>query len=157
VLPPTPSPKKAASATVRPNTPAGGRAVAKTPAKPAKEISRPMILATQGGIGIVRPASPLRPPTPFRAASPFRQPITQVKEFHFASDARVRRKTNSKVDGLEREGDSKTMEMGRMEEVEMDETGDVVDEGLATRMKAHEIGMASILAWGETRGRYLDH
>ena len=151
MLPPTPSPKKAASATVRPSTPAGGRAVAKTPAKPAKEISTPMILATQGGSAIVRPASPLRP------ASPFRQPITQVKEFHFASDARARRKTNSKVDGAEREGNSKEMEMGRMEGVEMDGTGDVVDEGLATRMKAHEIGMASILAWGETRGRYLDN
>ena len=31
-----------------------------------------------------------------------------------------------------------------------------VDEGLAVRIKAHEVGKASILAWGETRGRYLD-
>jgi hypothetical protein len=46
------------------------------------------------------------------------------------------------------------MEMYRDEE----ELGEEVeeDEGLAARMKAREIGQASILAWGETRGRYLD-
>ena len=30
------------------------------------------------------------------------------------------------------------------------------DDGVAVRMEAREIGKASILAWGETRGRYLD-
>jgi hypothetical protein len=36
---------------------------------------------------------------------------------------------------------------------------EVVEEGnggLGTRKKARENGVASILAWGETRGRYLD-
>ena len=124
-----------------------------------------MILATQGGIagnGVARPPSPLRPPTPLRPTGPFRHPITQVKGFHFASDARARRKTNSKVDGPQRDrqmvGEVGDEDMGRMEGVEMGggSSEDVVDEGLARRMKAHEIGMASILAWGETRGRYLD-
>ena len=161
VLPPSPSPKKAAPATaVRPVTPAGSRGVVKTPGKPAKEVSRPLIVATQTGSAaaaakITRPASPVRP------ASPFRQPITQVKEFHFASDARVRRKTNCKIDSSQREGNSHSQggdveavtESGKMDEVETD---GVVDEGLAARMKAHEIGKASILAWGETRGRYTD-
>jgi hypothetical protein len=36
-----------------------------------------------------------------------------------------------------------------------DEVGEV-DDGVQARIKAHEIGKASILAWGETRGRYLD-
>jgi len=34
--------------------------------------------------------------------------------------------------------------------------GDGDDEGVDVRMRAREIGKASILAWGETRGRYLD-
>ena len=41
--------------------------------------------------------------------------------------------------------------------VDNDVMEDEVDEGLAVRMKAHEIGKASILAWGETQGRYLDN
>lgn len=121
-----------------------------------------MILATQSGgttAGgkITRPASPLRP------TSPFRQPITQVKEFHFASDARVRRKTNNNVDDSQQEGNSHAYgvdvravtETEAMAGMEMDDV--VVDEELATRMKAYEIGKASILAWGETRGRYVDN
>lgn len=159
VLPPTPSPKKtASSAAFKPSTPTESRTVAKTPGKPAKEVSRPMILATQSGstagAKITRPASPLRP------TSPFRQPITQVKEFHFASDARVRRKTNNKVDDSQQEGNSHAYggdvrATEAMAGMEMD--GVVVDEEFATRMKAYEIGKASILAWGETRGRYVDN
>jgi hypothetical protein len=47
-----------------------------------------------------------------------------------------------------------------VEEEAFDVAGDTVsediDEGSVVRTRAREIGTASILAWGETRGRYLD-
>ena len=157
LLPPTPSPKKPGSAAVRPSTPAGPKTEVKLPRKPAKEVSRPIILATQGGATGGKIAKPART---FRPVSPAKQPITRVKEFHFASDARSRRKTSTTVGGPEWDGKTKGEEVSIMgtEGVEMGANGDEheADDALATRMRAHEIGKASILAWGETRGRYLD-
>jgi hypothetical protein len=132
-----------------------------------------------------------------------RQPITQVKEFKFASTSRTRRPSPEKekkadpsrqkgsvssgtesrgslaagtesrgslAAGTESRGSiAKTMELKEngvrteghpVEEEAFDVAGDMVsedmDEGSVVRMRAREIGTASILAWGETRGRYLD-
>ena len=57
--------------------------------------------------------------------------------------------------------DNTTLDHIVVEEMTMEdvvEDGDMEEreEGVAVRMRAREIGMASILAWGETRGRYLD-
>jgi hypothetical protein len=129
-------------------------------------------MQTSGGMMMVRPASPLR------------QPVTQVKEFKFASEARSRRSPERMKANLEKERsqsnrcsqvsaitsprksivekkvvmmnvEKKVEEQAKVadDEVVMDQE---VDEGFAVRMKAHEIGKASILAWGETRGRYLE-
>lgn len=97
-----------------------------------------MILASQGASKIVRPTSPVRQ-------------ITQVKEFKFASDTRSRR-SPTKTDENQDKPVSKDVG-GRDVEVVKDDSGETIED---VRMKAREIGMASILAWGETRGRYLD-
>jgi len=106
--------------------------------------------------------------------------VTQVKEFKFASESRSRRSperiVNASLDnprvrsqgrpsqviaagGSPRKSTAvgnngtKSVETG-VEGAVRD--GDRGDEGIDVRMRAREIGKASILAWGETRGRYLD-
>ena len=111
-----------------------------------------MILATQGGAGAKMPA---RPPSPLRQ-------ITQVEEFTFANDAKSRRTTGN-VNGSPEKGRRSTVSSkdlggkkeGDAHEVVRNETVEG-DDSVAVRMKAREVGKASILAWGETRGRYLD-
>ena len=74
--------------------------------------------------------------------------ITQVKEFTFATNARSRPSSPTKA----REScitDHNTI----MDETESEDDGEDVE---AVRNKLRELGAASILAWGETRGRYLD-
>ena len=134
-------------------TPSRPSVTAKTPVKPVKEIAKgPMIPATQGGAGAKIPARP---------ATPVRQ-TTQVKEFTFASDARSRRTTGN-VNGSPEKGRKSTVSSnnlgGKEEKRDVHEVVNEMVEGddsVAARMKACEIGKASILAWGETRGRYLD-
>jgi hypothetical protein len=139
VLPPTPSPKKTSVATkpVTATTPVTPFRGVKTPSKPVKQVMRePKLVATQGP-KIVRPATPLR------------ATVTQVKEFTFATEARNRRETVSpQKTRVESPVKQRTVKA-------RDEVGEV-DDGVQARIKAHEIGKASILAWGETRGRYLD-
>jgi hypothetical protein len=149
VLPPSPSPKKTPAANMQSQVKA--RISMQTPGK--TRVSKSVFSAQKGVVG-VRPSSPLR------------QPVTQVKEFKFASDARSRRKTSpvkQPVDGtrmsiqfspVKSRQVTVDTEMHRDEEQLGQEVEE--DEGLAARMKAREIGQASILAWGETRGRYLD-
>ena len=145
MLPPTPSPKKTIATPSRPSLPV------KTPVKPIKVTAKgPMILATQGGAEAKVPA---RPSSPLRL-------ITQIQEFTFASDARSRR-TTGKVNGSpEKGGKSKSQSKNKQEEADVREV--VQDEAVegedsvSERMKVREIGKASILAWGETRGRYLN-
>jgi hypothetical protein len=147
VLPPTPSPKKTPAAYT--TSPLKTRSPMKTPGKTT--VSKPVFGVKNGGV-VARPSSPLR------------QPVTQVKEFKFASEARSRRKTSPVKPGINtpRIPSQSQMAMSRYSmvdtEMQVDSREDEVeqDEGLALRMKAREIGMASILAWGETRGRYLD-
>ena len=98
-----------------------------------------MILATQcGRTKITRPASQ----------------ITQVKEFTSASEAPTRRITRKVQGSSENDGKSpNSEERGKADE------GDVAmfeDERVDARMKSREHGKASILAWAETEGRYLD-
>ena len=38
-----------------------------------------------------------------------------------------------------------------------DRVSEDMDEGSVVRTRAREIGIVSILAWGETRGRYLEY
>lgn len=111
-----------------------------------------MILATQGGAGAKTPARP---------ATPLRQ-TTQVKEFTFASDARSRRNAVNVTSSPEK-GRKSTISSTNLGGKEEKRDGHEIvnemvegDDNVATRMKACEIGKASILAWGETRGRYLD-
>jgi hypothetical protein len=155
VLPPTPSPKKAESSAIPTKTPLRGMSPSKTTAKLTKEGARgPTITTTK----IDSKAS--RPPTAVR------QSTTQVKEFKFASDARSRRITrNSKATTEKKENritptssqQHNNPETGTCDADRRDDSVDEeVDEGLALRTRAHEIGKASILAWGETQGRYLD-
>jgi hypothetical protein len=158
VLPPTPSPKKVGSSSIPTKTPLRGVPPTKIPVNPAKEGSRgPIITAAKTGSKISRPSTPVR------------QPITQVKEFRFTSDVRSRRTPGNPSAMVEKEekrdapvssqrhDKPKTTESGMPEADRRNESIDKeVDEGLALRMRTHEIGKASILAWGETRGRYLD-
>lgn len=98
-----------------------------------------------------------------------RQPITQVKEFNFASNVRSRRtpgnpsvvverkENKTAVVSSQQNNEPKKVDCGMPEADRRVESVDKeVDEGLAVRIKAREVGKASILAWGETRGRYLD-
>jgi hypothetical protein len=149
VLPPSPSPKKTPAANAQ--SPVKARASMPTPGKTG--VSKSVFGAQKGVVG-VRPSSPLR------------QPVTQVKEFKFASDARSRRKTSpvkqavddtrmsTQLSPVKSRQSTVDMEMYTDEEQVGEEVEE--DEGLAVRLKAREIGKASILAWGETRGRYLD-
>lgn len=144
VLPPTPSPKKAMAAPSRPSV------TTKTPVKPVKETPKePMIPATQRGARAKMPA---------RQVSTSRQ-TTQVKEFTFASDTRSRR-TARTVDGSPKKERKSTLSSkdlgGKQEEGDIKDETTEENESVAVRMKASEVGKASILAWGETRGRYLD-
>jgi hypothetical protein len=148
VLPPSPSPKKTPAANAK--SPIKARVSMQTPGKTG--VSKPVFSVQKGGVG-VRPSSPLR------------QPVTQVKEFKFASDARSRRKTSPVKQAVDDPRMSvqlspvksiqATVEMEMYTDEEQQGEEDE-DEGLALRMKAREIGRASILAWGETQGRYLD-
>jgi hypothetical protein len=146
VLPPTPSPKKTPAANAQ--SPLKARSPVKTPGKTT--VSKPVFGVKNGGV-VSRPSSPLR------------QPVTQVKEFKFASEARSRRKTSpvkQEINAPRIPTQSQTV-MSRHSTVDMkmqiDPRQEVEeDEGLALRLKLREIGNASILAWGETRGRYLD-
>ena len=145
ILPPSPSPKKA-TPLYTPSKPI------KKPAKTAKEVVKgnPPIATSSGKV--VRPSSPIRP------ASPTRMPITQVKEFKFASEARIRRspeKLQTAQKGKPRQSPTKVV--GRKSAVVVEKDGEKeMEEGEIVRMRARETGKASILAWGETRGRYLD-
>lgn len=136
----------------------------RTPSKPVKQVVRgPTLVATQGA-KIVRPTSPLRPM------------VTQVKEFKFASEARSRRgtvspekvrkesaqkqnmKASASSHGLVASSQSKR---ARVEgQVDINQAVDAKngdgDDGVLARVKAQELGKASIIAWGETRGRYLE-
>ena len=140
-----------------PSTPTGNSSSIKTPDKPIKKGSKgAMILATQGGANI---------------DSAPRQQITQVKEFKFPNDTRSRR-SPSKPSGTRKNentvkvapdsladvisSQSKTEEAGPEVNAIDHSTSEDIDGGLPIRMKAHEEGKASIIAWGETRGRYLD-
>jgi hypothetical protein len=163
VLPPTPSPKKTSVAMkpVTATTPVTPFRGVKTPSKPVKQVVRePKLVATQGP-KIVRPATPLR------------ATVTQVKEFTFATEARNRRETVSpqktrvespvKQRTVKASASTHSLKASSQKQAKMDvDVGDVgdevgeVDDGVQARIKAHEIGKASILAWGETRGRYLD-
>jgi len=82
------------------------------------------------------------------AQNPGSRRVTQAKEFTFATDARSRRSSPTKA----RERcvtDHNTV----TDEKESEDDGGDVD---AVRNKLRELGAASIVAWGETRGRYLD-
>lgn len=121
-----------------------------------------------------RVVNPVKTPRP---SSPSKRSVTEVKEFKFASDARVRRSPHKSqtaaaqpklpslspvkrspsqrdltVDHVMQESELTGQHSLEMQSVETEE---MVDEGVAVRMKAREIGMASILAWGETRSRYV--
>jgi hypothetical protein len=168
VLPPTPSPKKTpvAERTEATTTPVTPFRATKTPSKPVKQVMRESKLVATQGPKIVRPASPLR------------HTVTQVKEFTFATDARSRRETVSpqktwvespvKQRTVKPSASTYSLKASSQKQATVDVDvdgggvgggvgGDVeVDDGVQARTKAHEIGKASILAWGETRGRYLD-
>ena len=159
IPPPTPSPTKSMQLAIA-QTPSRPVSSAKTPAKPAKQGSRgPMILATQSGPNIVA-----QPP------SLLRQQVTEVKEFKFATESRTRRvptrentgpmKTRNESSTMASRGDAGPKSSITDHKTNVQNEGEMmrenVDEGLALRMKAYEMGKASILAWGETRGRYLD-
>ena len=102
----------------------------RTPGKPAKVVNRPPPILAVGNTA--RPSTPVQRPT-----SPIRQ-ITQVKEFSFAS--RQKKSPEKKTANEETQKRVREESCG---------TEDV-------RVKAREVGVASILAWGETRGRYLE-
>jgi hypothetical protein len=148
VLPPSPSPKKTPAANIQ--SPVKARVSIQTPGKTG--VSKSAVGSQKGVVG-VRPSSPLR------------QPVTQVKEFKFASDARSRRKTSPVKQAVDetrmliQSSPVKSRQATVDTEMHWDaQVGvEMEDEGLAARMKAREIGQASILAWGETRGRYLDN
>jgi len=84
--------------------------------------------------------------------------ITQVKEFKFASEARIRRSPEKLQTAQKgKAGHSPTKVAGHKSAVVVEKDGErKMEEGEIVRMRARETGKASILAWGETRGRYLD-
>jgi len=127
LLPPTPSPKKRIGTTAK---------------STLAEKGAPRMLDRRAGL---RNKGSAISESHMKTSS--RQPITQVKEFKFASETRSRRKTGTE-DGSRRQDKVSSID----KENEMDEG----DQCVNTRMKAREIGAASIIAWGETRGRYLD-
>jgi hypothetical protein len=103
-----------------------------------------------------------------RPSSPIRRAVTEVKEFTFASDARLRRSPAKTQVAPSQRNKGKASQNDKTARYELvneisDETtletendlGDV-DSGLAMRMRAREMGAASILAWAETRGRYVE-
>ena len=109
-----------------------------------------MILATQGGAEAKVPA---RPASPLSLTA-------QIQEFTLASNARSRR-TTGKVNGsLEKDRKSTLSSKNKQEDVDVHKVANDEavegEDGVSVRMKAREVGKASILAWGETRGRYLD-
>src|SRR5579859_5198185 len=150
VLPPSPSPKKTPAATA-----AAATAVSPVKTKVPSGGSPLKKHATMGDV--MRPTSPVRP------ASPLRQSITQVREFKFATETRSRRSSPEKMKAnmFEKEGSQsrisqatsprkstarkqmeKNIERQGGEQMAVDEgvmQEEEVDEGLAVRMKAHEI------------------
>jgi len=155
VLPPTPSPKKTPAANALNQTP-----TTITPTKPSL-IFGPSIPGP-----LKRVVSPVKAPRP---STPTRRPVTEVKEFKFASDARIRRsptKTQvpvsqpSKPSSLQRSSAQPKVRISHVDEMMEVEQNEIyeeaIDPGAALRMRAREMGTASILAWGETRGRYVE-
>lgn len=160
MLPPTPSPKKPVAVTRGQQAPVHDTPSMKAREKPVDEESKePVRLAAQGD-------SKGNPP-----ASPLRNQITQVKEFKFASDARSRGSSIKQMRRQKEEAKEKAVPSDVAKPIlgkdkveaevgaggQSDKTvGVKIDDGLAIRMKAHEAGKASIVAWGEARGRHVD-